>query len=181
MIELDRISDEIYVTRSAVVSLGDAEIEFLKAQAVSSPKGRARICAHRSSDDSLHEMLIVLSRESYVQPHKHLGKSESFHIIEGEVDVAIFDDVGQISDVVSLGAMGTGRKFFYRLSDSRFHTLLIHSDMLVMHEVTNGPFIKGQSINASFSPSDGNPEETKIYMKNIAREVLEWQQSRTRS
>jgi cupin fold WbuC family metalloprotein len=126
-------------------------------------------------------MLIVLSRESYVQPHKHLGKSESFHIIEGEVDVAIFDDAGQISDVVALGAMGTGRKFFYRLSDSRFHTLLIHSDMLVMHEVTNGPFIKEQSINASFSPSDGNPEETKIYMKNLAHKVLEWRRSRAKS
>ena len=43
----------------------------------------ARICAHNNHKDRLHEMVIVLKDSHYVAPHKHINKSESFHIIEG--------------------------------------------------------------------------------------------------
>lgn len=36
-------------------------------------------------------MLIVMAKGSYIRPHKHKNKSESFHIIEGLLDVIVFD------------------------------------------------------------------------------------------
>ena len=76
-------------------------------------------------------MLIAISSDSYIHPHRHVGKSESFHIVEGEVDVAVFDEAGDVVDVIELGAMGSGRNFYYRLSESAFHTLLIRTEFLV--------------------------------------------------
>jgi len=179
MLEFERVRDEIFVAKKSIVSLGEEEISFLKIQAEKSPLKRARVCAHRDNADLLHEMLIVIASGSYIHPHKHLIKSESFHIIEGLVDVVIFDDEGFITHVVKLGALGSGRDFFYRLSDSRFHTLILRSDNLVMHEVTNGPFVKSQTIQAPFAPKEDEVEAVIDYMVklNQALEKLEQRKS----
>ena len=42
---------------------------------------RIRICAHPSSKNAVHDMLIVHFRDTYVRPHKHLNKDETFHLI----------------------------------------------------------------------------------------------------
>src|SRR5215203_4000505 len=122
---LRKVNAEIFIAEDPIVQCGDAEIAFLKQCALASPRKRACICAHKSNQDPLHEMLIAISAASYIHPHRHLNKSESFHIVEGSVDVAIFDAAGTLKDVIQLGAPGTGRAFFYRLSESAFHTLLI--------------------------------------------------------
>jgi len=171
MIGVDRINDEVFVARDSIVHFGGDEISFVRRQAQLSPRKRARICAHKSNDDALHEMLIAISAESYIHPHKHIGKSESFHIVEGEVDVVIFDDAGRITDIIELGASGMDRQFFYRLSESKFHTLIIRTGILVIHEVTNGPFVKESSILASFAPPEGELEKARNYMKYLSDQV----------
>jgi cupin fold WbuC family metalloprotein len=171
MIELKRINNEVFVAQEPIVFLGKEEIVFLKQQATQSARRRARICAHKSNDDDLHEMLIAIAADSYIQPHKHLAKSESFHIVEGIVDVVIFDDSGAITNVILLGAQGVRRSFYYRLSDCRYHTLIIHSDILVVHEVTNGPFDKAQTEPAPFAPSEKNGEAARDYMKCLSIEA----------
>ena len=168
---LRKINEEVFIAGDAIVRIGDEEIAFLKAQAQSSPRKRARICAHKSNDDALHEMVIVISAASYIHPHRHVGKSESFHIIEGEVDVAVFDEAGAITDVIELGAPGSGRRFFYRLSESAFHTLLIRTDYLIVHEVTNGPFARDGTVFASFAPSEDKADEACAYMAGVAEQV----------
>ncbi len=168
---LRKINEEVFIAEDAVVRLGDEELAFLKGQARLSPRRRARICAHKTSDDTLHEMLIVIAAASYIHPHRHVGKSESFHIVEGEVDVAIFNNGGEVIDVIQLGAPGSGRNFYYRLSESAFHTLLIRSDYLVVHEVTNGPFERDRTVMAPFAPSEDKVEEASAYMSQVAAQV----------
>ena len=75
------------------------------------PRSRIRLCAHPDVNDTLHEMLIVHEKGTYVRPHKHLNKTESVHIIEGSVDVVIFDDDGNITDVIQMGDYKSGRNF----------------------------------------------------------------------
>jgi cupin fold WbuC family metalloprotein len=164
---LRKINNEVFVADESIVRIGAEQIIFLKQQALSSNRKRARICTHRSNDDALHEMLIAISASSYIHPHKHTSKVESFHIIEGLVDVVVFDDDGAIIDVVEMGDVSTGKNFYYRLSDGLFHTLLIHSDFLVVHEVTNGPFVANETILASFAPPESSYEEALAYIANL--------------
>ena len=168
---LRKINDEVFIASDTIVKLGSEEIAFLKQQARTSPRRRARICAHKSNEDPLHEMVIAISCASYIHPHKHLGKSESFHIVEGEVDVVVFDDAGAVVDVIALGAMGSGRRFYYRLSESAFHTLLIRTDFLVVHEVTNGPFDQDRSVLAPFAPPEDQADAARAYMAKVAGQV----------
>lgn len=164
---LRKIDDEVYIAEDPIVRIGANEIAFVKEKAQSNSRRRARICAHRLSSDSLHEMVIAISADSYVRPHRHVGKVESFHIIEGAVDVVVFDDSGAIIDVIELGDSATGRNLYYRLSDSRFHTLLIHGELLVVHEVTNGPFDPAQTLFAPFAPEEGRHDEAKQFMQHV--------------
>ena len=165
MIQLNRINNEVFVAKENIVVLGDEEIAFVRQQALSSPRRRARICAHRHSEDLLHEMFIALSNQTYIQPHRHRQKSESFHIIEGEVDVVLFEDDGSVHDVVRLGSFGSGRACFYRLDSLRYHTLVIRSELLVMHEVTNGPFDRRLTEYAPFAPGEEDPELIDDYVQ----------------
>jgi cupin fold WbuC family metalloprotein len=171
---LRKVNDEVFIAEDAIVRFGDAEIEFLKKQARISPRKRARICAHKTNDDALHEMVIAISADSYIHPHRHVGKSESFHIVDGEVDVAVFDDTGELSEVIRLGAPASGRCFYYRLSESAFHTLLIRSDYLIVHEVTNGPFDRDRTVLAPFAPLEDRIEEARAYMQRVSSQVKQY-------
>lgn len=177
---LRKVNDEVFIAEDGIVRLGDEEIEFLKRQAQASPRRRARICAHKTNEDPLHEMVIAISASSYIHPHRHLDKSESFHIVDGEVDVAVFDDEGRVIDVIQLGRPGSGRNFYYRLSRSAFHTLLIRTDFLVVHEVTNGPFARDKTVLAPFAPTEERAEEANAYMERVAESVARHLQSARR-
>ena len=168
---LKKVNEEVFIALDPIVRIGDEEMAFLKTQARANPRKRARICAHRTNDDALHEMIIAISAASYIHPHRHPGKSESFHVIEGEVDVVVFDDAGAIVEVIELGAAGPGRKFYYRLSESAFHTLLIRSDFLVVHEVTNGPFARDRTVLAPFAPPEDRSAEARSYVADVLGRV----------
>jgi cupin fold WbuC family metalloprotein len=178
MIDLIKQNEEVYLVGTSITHIGGDEVVFLKSAALKSKRKRARICAHLTNEDLLHEMIIVIGSQSYIQPHKHEQKSESFHIVEGIVDVVIFEDDGEIYKIIELGDVNSGRSFFYRMSESRFHTLLIKSDLLVMHEVTNGPFQNGSSIPAPFAPTEAVPAEVALYGEKLRHQISEFKRSK---
>lgn len=149
-------SAEVRYATDTVVLVDGRDVAALKAEALRNPRQRIRLCAHENVDSALHEMIIVHSRDTYVRPHKHFGKSESFHVIEGEVDVVLFDDDGGVTEVIQMGDARSGRPFFYRIATPIFHTLLIRSEVLVFHETTGGPFRRADTSFAPWAPADGD-------------------------
>ncbi len=164
-------SPEVFLAEGPIAAVGPAELETLKAAVKASPKRRARINAHPDGEDTLHEMIIAIDASSYIRPHKHPGKSEAFHIIEGEVDIVVFSDDGQIERVIELGPPGGPRPFYYRMSNAFFHTLIIRSDLLIVHEITNGPFRPGASVFADFAPEDSDTAKAAAYQADLVRRV----------
>jgi cupin fold WbuC family metalloprotein len=164
-------SPEVFLAEGPISAVGKHELDTLKAAVKASAKRRARINTHPDGEDALHEMIIAIDPNSYIRPHKHPGKSEAFHIIEGEVDIVVFKDDGEIDRIVPLGAPGSGRPFYYRMSRPFFHTLIIRSDVLVVHEITNGPFRPQGTIFADFAPDDSDTQEAEAYQADLARRV----------
>lgn len=162
-------SAEVFYPNDEVVVVDATDIESLKRAALASPRKRARICTHRASSDGLHEMLIVLRHGSYVRPHKHIGKIESFSIFEGEADIVLFHDDGTVREVIPMGPVGSGRTFYYRLSEPTFHTVIVHSESLVFHEVTDGPFRREQTVFATWSAQDDDTAGVSRFLKSFPR------------
>ena len=154
------LNQEVLVADEELVRVSALEVSRLKAAAAMNQRRRMRILAHHDVGDPLHEMLIVHQRDVYVRPHKHIGKSESLHVIEGEADVVFFTEGGSVREVVPIGTATSGRTFYYRLAASWYHTLLVRSEFLVFHEVTNGPFKPEDTLFAPWAPDEGGPEVT---------------------
>jgi len=128
-------------------------VAFLKQTACAIPPRRARFCAHPAADAAQHDMLIACHRDSYVPPHRHLDKTESFVVLEGVADVLLFGESGKLETVLRMGPLSTGRPFFYRMPARQYHSLSIESEWLVFVESTIGPFRPDASENAPWAPS----------------------------
>ncbi|HMC65224.1 MAG TPA: WbuC family cupin fold metalloprotein [Gemmataceae bacterium] len=158
------LNPEVLVAIGPVVTVSRPDLEKLKERATENPRQRVRLCAHQSADDRLHEMLIVLGRGTYVRPHKHPNKTESFHIVEGQADLILFDDDGIIGSVLAMGEYDSGRTFFYRLCAPYYHTVIVRSDALVLHETTNGPFVRADTIFAPWAPDEADADSRSRYV-----------------
>jgi len=165
---------EVLYASDPIVEVDREDIEALAARAEKNERGRIRLCTHRDTRDTLHEMLIVHARDTYVRPHKHRGKSEAFHLISGVTDVVLFDDSGRITAVVPMGDYASGRKFYYRLADPIYHMLLVRSDRVIFHEITNGPFDRADTLFAPWSPEIDDRDGARTFIKKLADEVAEW-------
>jgi len=168
MLNYEKINDEVLYTKDVITRVDAKDVEALKSMAVANPRKRVRLCAHSNPDDLLHEMIIVLCDASYIPPHKELTKSESFHMIEGSINVLVYNDDGSLREVIPLAAPGSDRPFYYRLPEGLFHTVLPESDVAVFHETTNGPFQPGGAQFADWAPgNDADVADKKKYIEEM--------------
>jgi cupin fold WbuC family metalloprotein len=172
-------SAEVFLAEGPISAIGESELNTLRAAVKASAKRRARINAHPDGEDALHEMIIAIDATSYIRPHKHPGKSEAFHVVEGEVDIVVFTEGGDIDRIVPLGPPGGRRPFYYRMSSPFFHTLIIRSDLLIVHEITNGPFLPSATVFADFAPDDREAEKAGAYQAELLRRVAALQGTAT--
>ena len=162
------VNPEVFYADGDIVSIAKGDLQFLHDAAERSPRRRARVCAHKDVDETLHEMVVVLKRDSYLIPEKHFVKVESYHIIEGTADVVIFDDAGQIVDVIPIGDASTARPYFFRVRHSDFyHSLIVRSDFLLYHESATGPFRKSDTLVAPWAPAEADVAAKNAFMGAI--------------
>jgi cupin fold WbuC family metalloprotein len=161
----------VYQATEPVPRITAEHLRGLVAVAEHLPRKRARICIHQTSDTPIHEMIIALGRETYMQPHAHTNKSESFHVIEGRCDVVLFDDEGGIAEVIRLGEVNSGLPFYYRIASPIFHTLIIRTPFFVIHETTNGPFVPEETVFASWAPAESDAAAAREFASELLRKV----------
>ncbi len=147
MASVFRHSDDIIV-------VDEDWIERVKNAARAEPLRRARLNLHHSENDNVQEMLIAFCVDSLIPPHRHIGKSESLHAVEGRALIVFFDDEGAITRDLIIGAPGTRLPVLYRLADPHWHTVIPLDDMVVVHEVSTGPFKREPGAAPSWAPVD---------------------------
>lgn len=123
-----------------VFILDSSAIHSLKLAALNSPLRRARICLHSDAESPVQEMVIALFRDSVIEPHRHpLHKPESYHLVEGQMNVNIFDEQGHCIRQIEM--RGDGIRM-YRIGGNVWHQPVAVSEYVVYHEVYTGPFDK---------------------------------------
>lgn len=160
---MKQINDEVFYADSKLVKICQKDIQALKEKAALAKRHRSRLCTHKDVEERLHEMLIIHHKNTYVRPHKHSGRSESFHIIEGTADIMIFDDQGAVSDIISMGDYRSGKIFYYRMPEGLYHSMVITSDVIVFHEITNGPFNKADTFFAPWAPDENDTQKAQDF------------------
>jgi len=128
-----------------IIEVDGMMIATLINEAEKEPKRRARLNLHTSDEDPIHEMIIAFRKDSLNMPHRHVGKSESMHVMQGQVDVVTFNDEGKVLQRIRLSHSGTGPSVF-RMGAPIWHTVIPVTDVVVVHETTNGPFVPGKNM-----------------------------------
>ena len=160
-------NSEVYHSKEDFFSLSKEDINRLISLAKNTTRGRVRYCSHSSGQESLHEMFIVHPKGAYVRPHKHIDKIESMLVIDGEVDYVMFDNDGNVDNVVKMGNYESKKSFYQTIRKDKFHTLVIKSEWLVFLEITNGPFDKENTVYAEWSPKESDTLSVEVFLNKI--------------
>jgi cupin fold WbuC family metalloprotein len=148
-----------------IVEIDVQKISELKREADIAPLKRARYCLHRSTNDFVQEMVIAFRRGSYVRPHRHSQKSESFHLMEGGVMVLFFDDQGILSHRIKMEQ--PGGTLIFRNHSHLWHTLVLLTEHAVVHEIATGPFVKEEGEFAPWSPAPDSRAEVDHFLERM--------------
>ena len=171
IVKIKKQSDEVFYAEGAIIAFAAADLEFLKQQTERNPRKRARLCTHRDVNDALHEMIIVNARDTYVRPHKNTSKPKSFQMLEGMMDVVVFDDAGNVVSATRLGPYGSGRASYFRLHETRFHTLRTLTALGIFQETTRGPFVLGDTVFAAWAPEDEDRAACENFLRRMDADV----------
>jgi glucose-6-phosphate isomerase len=132
---------------------------------------RVRVSLHNSTKEIIQESIIIASGFSYIPPHKHpKNKTESYHIIKGQLNIYLLNNNGKLIKSIFLGK---NKNFYqiYKLSKPIFHLVVPRSKFTIWHEITQGPFIKNSKKFmdiAKFSPKkDSKHSVIKNYCNKL--------------
>ena len=137
--------NNVIINSSEVFILNEEIIDELKMIALGHPLKRARVCLHESLDNKVHEMIIVAHKDGIIPPHSHpSNKPESYHVLDGKLQVSIFNDDGSVKETFSLSHDAHPR--MYRIKGGVWHQPIPLTEWVIYHEVATGPFNKEKDV-----------------------------------
>ena len=141
-----KAKSESYYCRAKSIVIDDAAVAWLKEKLKATPGNTVRICLHQDAASQFHEMLIAHKRGGEFKAHKHLAKSESYHVIEGRLRVNRYDEQGKVSEFLILGPAGSGLPFLHRIPIGVWHSTEPDGDYVIFHESKPGPFVSTDNV-----------------------------------
>ncbi len=139
-------------------------IDKVVVQARTSPRLRMNYNFHPELSDPVQRLLNALEPWTYIRPHKHPTKEESFVLLRGTVLAVSFNDDGTISDYAILssktGILGI------EFEENCFHMLTSLETGSAVYEIKEGPFVPHtEGRSAPWSPKEGTPEAKEFLAK----------------
>jgi cupin fold WbuC family metalloprotein len=172
--QYDRITEEMCRAKPGAVALKRSDLEYLKSEVYKTSRKRIRLCTHQNDNARLHEMFVIYTDSTYVRPNLHIGKDESLHILEGEADFIFFDDTGHVIEVVQLGDRFSNKNFFVRVPQGVYHTIIMRSPHMVIHEATPGPFNRQDTAWAPWAPVDSDLDAVVKFQRSLEDQLAKW-------
>jgi len=146
----------------------------VSAYAAGSERRRVIQPFHKTHEEVLHRMLNAGQPGTYVRPHRHLSppKAEAFVLLTGAVDMLVFDDQGELAEVVALRS--DGANFGVDLSPGPFHSLVVRAPDSVLYEVKSGPYEPSSDKDfAPWAPPEGDPR-AQAYQRELEDRAAAW-------
>ena len=108
------------------------------------PNG-GRYCLHETLEDELHVMLIHAEPKNKYPKHKHTDTKEFYVILEGEMQIDIWDPFGARSTI----KMSTKKKsdvISFVVEKNTWHSTTAGPHGVKFFEFRSGPFVKENTI-----------------------------------
>lgn len=147
-----------------------ATLAELRQQARDAPRRRAHLNIHETLDAPVQRLFIALEPDTYVRPHRHSqpNKWELFVMLEGMLDLLVFDDDGGITHRVALAA---ARNRAVEIAPNTWHALVCRAPGTLALEIKEGPYAPTDDKDfASWAPAE-NAAGVAEYLDRLRRMI----------
>jgi cupin fold WbuC family metalloprotein len=130
---------------------------------------RSHLNVHEALDASVQRLFIATEPETYMRPHRHpqAHKWEFFMLLEGEIDLLIFDDEGQLIQRTKMSEVDTRA---VEIPPGVWHAYVCQRPSTLALEVKEGAYIPTPEEDfAPWSPAEGTTDAKKYlqWMKEV--------------
>jgi len=144
--------------------ISSADLEQLTVQAQNAPRLRANLNVHKNLDAAVQRLFIATEPGTYIRPHCHPqpDKWEFFVVLEGQIDLLIFDPAGKVQERIPMTPSSTRA---VEVPAKIWHTYVCMKPGTVALEIKQGAYIQPTEKDfAPWSPTE-NTEEVEAYLQ----------------
>ena len=152
-------------------------LNLLTQSAKQSSRQRQHKNIHQHYNDPCQRLFNAIGVASYIRPHRHLidPKDECLIAVRGLMSLVLFDDIGQVQQVIRFGAQTTESQeaigVGINLPAGVWHTVIAEVPGSILFEVKSGPFNPEQAKEyASWAPAENTPEAAE-YLTELKHRV----------
>lgn len=168
-----KIGQGVYQCSSSSAAITDEILSSLEHECKTTPLQRCRINYHLDATSLVHEMILCLSFDTEIQPHSHLNKDESFHIIRGKIAIGFLEpDMPLVTDLCVLDA--DQGPYFIRIRSGIQHLVVPLSDICIVHETTQGPFIQNEAHVPAWASEEGGADRVRTLRTTLVQQGLDY-------
>lgn len=141
-------------------------LDTVTSQAKENSRLRMNYNFHASMDAPIHRLLNALEPGTYLPPHRHTDKEETYLVLRGSLLAFFYDDAGNVTDKVCLNP--SEGKYGLEIPSNTWHSIIALESGTVIFEIKKGPYQPLPSEDlASWAPQTSDTEGIKAFMKRM--------------
>lgn len=82
--------------------ISESLLDAITQQARENPRRRMNHNLHDSMDAPVHRLLNALEPDTYLPPHRHTDKDETYLVLRGSLTTFFFDEAGRVTEKICL-------------------------------------------------------------------------------
>jgi len=139
-------------------------LEDLTNQARNAPRLRANLNVHKTLDAAVQRLFIATEPGTYIRPHRHPqpDKWEFFMVLEGRIDLLIFDPEGKVLQRVPMTSSSIRA---VEVEANIWHTYVCMQSGTTALEIKQGAYIPPTEHDFAHWAPEENTEEVKPYLQ----------------
>lgn len=146
--------------------ISDELLDGVTSEAQASPRLRMNYNFHASLDAPIHRLLNALEPGTYLPPHRHTDKEETYVVLRGSLLAFFYDDSGNITEKVDLNP--SAGVYGLEIPAGTWHSIISLETGTVIFEIKSGPYrpLPPEDI-APWAPAPSDVEGAAVFMKQM--------------
>lgn len=141
-------------------------LDAVTSQAKENSRLRMNYNFHAEMDAPIHRLLNALEPGTYLPPHRHRDKEETYLVLRGSLLACFYDEAGNVTERALLNP--SEGKYGLEIPPCTWHSIVALESGTVIFEIKKGPYspLSPEDL-ASWAPAASDVEGAKAFMKRM--------------
>lgn len=141
-------------------------LDAVTSQAKENSRLRMNYNFHATMDAPIHRLLNALEPGTYLPPHRHRDKEETYLVLRGSLLACFYDGAGNVTERALLNP--SEGKYGLEIPPCTWHSIVVLESGTVIFEIKKGPYspLSPEDL-ASWAPAASDEEGAKAFMKRM--------------